>query len=107
MCRLITTLAVVLLAGCASPLQTTVPDDPDFAPVIPEDYAQQVIPTGSLFNTQFANKEQLLKELYKKNKPGCSEVTFKLLGFSLSSLNLMTNIVFLLISAHIYRNEKK
>lgn len=53
------------------------------------------------------NKEQLLKKLYKKNKPGCSEVTFKLLGFSLSSLNLMTNIVFLLISAHIYRNEKK
>ena len=53
------------------------------------------------------NKEQLLMELYKKNKPGCSEVAFKLLGFSLSSLNLMTNIVFLLISTHIYRNEKK
>ena len=67
-----------------------------------------VVFVASAYNdNNVKNKEQLLKELYKKNKPGCSEVTFKLLGFSLSSLNLMTNIVFLLISAHIYRNEKK
>ena len=53
------------------------------------------------------NKDELLKQLEKKNDAGCSNVTFKLFGLSLSTLNFFTNIVFLLLCVHILRNEKK
>jgi disulfide bond formation protein DsbB len=53
------------------------------------------------------NKDELLKQLEKKNDAGCSKVTFKLFGLSLSTLNFFTNIVFLLLCVHIFRNEKK
>ena len=53
------------------------------------------------------NKDELLKQLEKKNDAGCSKVTFKLFGLSLSTLNFFTNIVFLLLCVHILRNEKK
>ncbi len=53
------------------------------------------------------NKDELLKQLEKKNDAGCSKVTFKLFGLSLSMLNFFTNIVFLILCVHILRNEKK
>ena len=53
------------------------------------------------------NKDELLKQLEKKSDAGCSKVTFKLFGLSLSTLNFFTNIVFLLLCVHILRNEKK
>lgn len=53
------------------------------------------------------NKEDLLKNLTNKNDAGCSKVTYKIFGLSLSTLNFFANIVFLLIYVHILRNEKK
>ena len=53
------------------------------------------------------NKEELLKQLSSNGIKGCSEVTFRIFGLSLSTLNFITNIVFFLISIHIIRNEKK
>jgi hypothetical protein len=38
---------------------------------------------------------------------GCSEVTFRLFGLSLSTLNFLTNIVFLILCVQILRNENK
>jgi len=56
MYKLFMVLIAIFLAGCASTLsEQTVPDDPDFAPVLPEEDAVEVIPTGSLFNTHYAN----------------------------------------------------
>ncbi len=56
---------------------------------------------------KITKKEDLLKQLTNKNDAGCSKVTFKLFGLSLSTLNFFTNIVFLLVYVHILRNEKK
>ena len=52
------------------------------------------------------NEKDLLNQLINKQK-GCKEVKFKLFKLSLSELNLIANIVFLLICVHIIRYEKK
>tara|TARA_B100000963_G_scaffold227686_1_gene198583 strand:- start:696 stop:1175 length:480 start_codon:yes stop_codon:yes gene_type:complete len=53
------------------------------------------------------NERDLLKELTEKNNNSCANVNFRLLKLSLSELNFLTNIVFLMICVHIIRNEKK
>ena len=53
------------------------------------------------------NEKDLLKELTNQKDRGCANVKFRLFKLSLSELNFLTNIVFLLICAHIIRNEKK
>ena len=53
------------------------------------------------------NEKDLLDQLINNQRSGCKEVRFKLFKLSLSELNLITNIVFLLICAHIIRYEKK
>jgi len=56
-------------------------------------------------NTNNAN--DLLKQLKQQGMSGCSEVTFRLFGLSLSTLNFLTNIVFLILCVQILRNENK
>ncbi|SEK50002.1 flagellar L-ring protein precursor FlgH [Colwellia chukchiensis] len=54
----LTTLAIlsVLFTGCASIEQAkTLPDDPDFAPILPEAEDQPIVPTGSLFKVNYVN----------------------------------------------------
>jgi len=53
------------------------------------------------------NEKDLLKELTNQKNGGCKNVKFRLFKLSLSELNFLTNIVFLLICAHIIRYEKK
>lgn len=45
----------MLLAGCASNGVNPMPDDPYYAPVLPEQRAQSVVPNGSLFQPQYAD----------------------------------------------------
>ena len=53
------------------------------------------------------NEKDLLYQFINNQKNGCKEVRFKLFKLSLSELNLIANIVFLLIYVHIIRYEKK
>ena len=47
---------VVLMTGCANIEQAeTLPDDPDFAPILPEMNDEPLIPTGSLFKVNYVN----------------------------------------------------
>jgi flagellar L-ring protein FlgH len=49
-------LMLLALSGCASLEQSKVlPNDPEFAPILPEEEEQAVVPTGSLFNANYAN----------------------------------------------------
>ncbi|MBA6264328.1 MAG: flagellar basal body L-ring protein FlgH [Colwellia sp.] len=55
-----TLLALLILSlsmtGCASIEQAkTLPDDPDFAPIMPEMEEASIIPTGSLFRVNYVN----------------------------------------------------
>ncbi|MDT0602876.1 flagellar basal body L-ring protein FlgH [Thalassotalea castellviae] len=44
------------LSGCASIEQVkTLPDDPDFAPILPEMQESPIVPTGSLFQANYVN----------------------------------------------------
>ena len=53
------------------------------------------------------NENELLNQLIKKKKSNCADVKFKLFKLSLSELNFITNVVFLIICVHIIRYEKK
>ncbi len=46
---------LVWVSGCTSLPNEPVQDDPNFAPVIPEDMETQVVTTGSIFRDQYAN----------------------------------------------------
>tara|TARA_B100000683_G_C12175101_1_gene425991 strand:- start:13 stop:492 length:480 start_codon:yes stop_codon:yes gene_type:complete len=58
-------------------------------------------------NQNAQNEKDLLNQLINDQKDSCANVRFKLFKLSLSELNLITNIVFLMICVHIIRNEKK
>lgn len=54
--RFVALMTVLLLAGCASnPQSKILPNDPDFAPILPEPEEASVVPTGSLFRTNYVN----------------------------------------------------
>ncbi|WP_404401933.1 flagellar basal body L-ring protein FlgH [Idiomarina seosinensis] len=48
-------LSVAVLTGCASNRPKPMPDDPYYAPVLPEERSDQVVPNGSLFQAQYAD----------------------------------------------------
>lgn len=54
--RFVALMTVLLLSGCASYQQSKIlPNDPDFAPILPEPEEASVVPTGSLFRTNYVN----------------------------------------------------
>mgnify|MGYP003625885724 FL=1 len=49
-------IIAILFTGCASiELTKTLPNDPDFAPILPEMEDEPLVPTGSLFNANYVN----------------------------------------------------
>jgi len=49
-------IIAILFTGCASIEQAkTLPDDPDFAPILPEMEDEPLVPTGSLFKVNYVN----------------------------------------------------
>ena len=56
-------------------------------------------------NSNIINKDELLKAL-KETQPNCKDVTFKLLGFSLATINLFLSIIIIILSIKIIKNEK-
>ena len=49
-------IVTLLFTGCASTEQArTLPDDPDFAPILPEMEDEPLVPTGSLFKLNYIN----------------------------------------------------
>lgn len=49
-------IVAVLSTGCASTEQSqTLPNDPDFAPILPEMDDEPLVPTGSLFRVNYVN----------------------------------------------------
>jgi len=54
--QLLLVLSFAVLSGCASVEQAKIlPDDPDFAPILPEQEEEQIVPTGSLFKPNYVN----------------------------------------------------
>lgn len=48
-------LTAIILAGCAQTPYQPMPNDPYYAPVLPEERAQPIVPTGSLFQDAYAD----------------------------------------------------
>ena len=56
-------------------------------------------------NTNIQNTDELLKTL-KKTPISCKDVTFKFLGLSLATINLITSLLICFTSGYIIKNEK-
>tara|TARA_A100000164_G_scaffold27176_1_gene21195 strand:+ start:881 stop:1126 length:246 start_codon:yes stop_codon:yes gene_type:complete len=56
-------------------------------------------------NLDITNKEDLLKTL-NKIVPNCKDVTFKILGFSLATINVLISGLIIIISMVILKYEK-
>ena len=56
-------------------------------------------------NLNIIDKEKLIKSL-SENLPNCKDISFKLLGLSLATINLFISIILLVISILCIKNEK-
>jgi disulfide bond formation protein DsbB len=56
--------------------------------------------------TKNITKEDLLKQLSEKTV-SCKDVTFRILGLSLTSINIIVNIIFIITLMKIYNNYEK
>ena len=56
-------------------------------------------------NTNIFNKEQLLEAL-KEIPPNCKDVNFRIMGFSLATINVILSFLVIVISLIISKNEK-
>ena len=52
------------------------------------------------------SKEELLKQLQVKNV-SCKDVTFRIFGFSLTSLNMIINLILIIFLSKIFKNYEK
>jgi len=104
-----------MLTGCASIEQAkTLPDDPDFAPILPEEEDQPIVPTGSLFRANYVNNiysdskahrvgdiiSVILSESTQAQKSAKTELTKEnsasldpLIGFGGSPINFKNNAI--------------
>ena len=56
--------------------------------------------------TENITKEDLLKQLSEKTV-SCKDVTFRILGLSLTSINIVLSIIFIITLTKIYNNYEK
>ena len=56
--------------------------------------------------SNIVSKEELLKYLQVKNV-SCKDVTFKIFGFSLTSLNMIINLILIIFLSKIFKNYEK
>jgi disulfide bond formation protein DsbB len=56
--------------------------------------------------TENITKEDLLKQLSEKTV-SCKDVTFRILGLSLTSINIVVSIIFIITLIKIYNNYEK
>ena len=56
--------------------------------------------------TENITKEDLLKQL-SENTVSCKDVTFRILGLSLTSINIVVSIIFIITLTKIYNNYEK
>jgi len=56
--------------------------------------------------SNIVSKEELLKQLQVKNV-SCKDVTFKIFGFSLTSLNMIINLILIIFLSKIFKNYEK
>ena len=80
-------IGLLFLTGCVSTQnKNIVKDDPYYAPIYPEGQAEQIVATGSLFNSNFSNdlyfeESLIVKKLDRKNdfynKKGGLKVVFE------------------------------
>ena len=55
---------------------------------------------------EITTKEEVLKQLQKKII-SCKDVTFKILGFSLTTINILISLIFIMLITKLFKNYEK
>ena len=56
--------------------------------------------------SEIISKEELLKQLQVKNI-SCKDVTFRIFGFSLTTINIFLNLILVILLSNIFKNYEK
>ena len=56
--------------------------------------------------SEIISKEELLKQLQVKNV-SCKDVTFRIFGFSLTTINIFLNLILVILLSNIFKNYEK
>ena len=56
--------------------------------------------------SEIISKEELLKQLQVKNI-SCKDVTFRIFGFSLTTINIILNLILVILLSNIFKNYEK
>ena len=56
--------------------------------------------------SEIISKEELLKQLQVKNI-SCKDVTFRIFGFSLTTINIIINLILVILLSNIFKNYEK
>ena len=56
--------------------------------------------------SNIVSKEELLKQLQVKNV-SCKDVTFRIFGFSLTSLNIIISLILVIFLSKVFKNYEK
>ena len=73
---------------------------------IEQDFFEESAVCGVKDFTENITKEDLLKQLSEKTV-SCKDVTFRILGLSLTSINIVLSIIFIITLTKIYNNYEK
>jgi len=73
---------------------------------IEQDIFKESAVCGSKNLSETISKEEILKQLKVKNI-SCKDVTFKIFGLSLTSINIVINLTLVILLSKIYKNYEK
>ena len=73
---------------------------------IEEGFFKESTVCGVKNTSEILSKEELLKQLSKKNI-SCKDVTFKIFDLSLTSINIMINLILIILLTKIFLNYEK
>ena len=73
---------------------------------IEKGYFEESTVCGLKNTSDIISKEELLKQLQAKNV-SCKDVTFKIFGFSLTTLNIVISLILVIFLSKIFKNYEK
>ncbi len=73
---------------------------------IEQGYIEESSVCGLKNASEIISKEELLKQLQVKNI-SCKDVTFRIFGFSLTTINIIINLILVILLSNIFKNYEK
>jgi disulfide bond formation protein DsbB len=73
---------------------------------IEQNFFEESVVCGAQNTSEIVSKEQLLEQLQTKTT-SCKDVTFRIFGFSLTTLNVILSLILIIFLVNIFKNYEK